>query len=167
MNAPTKPRKAPAPRIIARIVKPAENAKQPAQPISSVWSLVGRQKNPSTGKLELIECVTVRTYWNPRADGMAALRACIWARSPQGSSEPWASGRGSASGCGYHKESSAIEDAIASAGIELYGDPYRRDPARNKTRLYFGGTGDHAYQEIFEAIARARGFRGPFLLVSH
>lgn len=165
MNTTT--RKTPAARFTARIVKPAENAKQPNAPISSAWSLIGRQKNPETGKLEMIECVTVRTYWNPRADGMAALRACIWARSPQGSGDAWASGRGSASGCGYHKESAAIESAIGSAGIELYGDPYKRDATRNKTRAYFGGTGSSAYFEIFSAIAKARGFRGPFLLVSH
>lgn len=157
----------PLPRVTARIVNPAENARQPDIPMVSAWSLIGRDKDPDTGKFVLRECLTARTYFAHRADGMRPLRACVWVPGCRATGSPYISGRGSASGCGYHKESQALADAIESAGVHLFGDQYRRDATRNKDRLYFGGTGSSGYREIFEAIARAQGFRGPFLLISH
>lgn len=79
------------------------------------------------------------------------------------------SGRGSAGGCGYHKESQAIADAVSNAGVRLFGSParYGREPRPRSEPFHFGGTGSSAYAEIFETIAKARGFSGPFLWVSH
>lgn len=142
--------------------KPAENARTSDTPMVSVWSLVVKHKG------ELREAVTVRTYYTSRGTGMQPVRACIWVRGAEG----YRSGRGSAGGCGYHKESAAIADAVSNAGITLYGNPYARDPnpADAKKPLHFGGTGSSAYREIFEAIARAAGYRigkGGALMISH
>lgn len=145
--------------------KPAGNAQQPSTPMVSAWSLVVKHKG------ELREAVTVRTYYNHRGSGMQPVRACIWVR-PADPNSDWRSGRGSAGGCGYHKESQAIADAVSSAGITLYGDPYARERKSSDSinALHFGGTGSSAYEEIFTAIARAAGYRiakGSAILVSH
>ena len=99
---------------------------------------------------------------------MQPVRACIWIKPAADS--PWHSGRGSASGCGYHKESAAIADACDAAGVQLFGELYpRRDSPKPdyKKRVYFGGTGSSGYADIFKAIARAAGYRGRMLWVSH
>ncbi len=145
--------------------KPAENARQPDTPLSSAWSLVVRHKG------EMREAVCVRSYYNPKGSGMQPVRACIWIR-PADSGAEWRSGKGSASGCGYHKESAAVADAVSSAGVRLFGSAYsyRSEPVDMKKPLHFGGTGDSAYQAIFEAIARAAGYRiskGSSILLRH
>lgn len=143
---------------------PKENARQPDTPRNSSYTLVVRHKG------ELREAVSVVTYYNPRGSGMQPVRACIWVR-PADYNGPWRSGKGSASGCGYHKESAAIADAVSSAGITLYGRaPWARERQRGDSRRVFdfGGTGSSGYREVFEAIARAAGYRirkGSSLLV--
>lgn len=143
-----------------------ENAKQPDTPMVSAWSLVIKHG------AEMREAVCVRTYYVSRGSGMQPVRACIWIR-PADKGDPWRSGKGSAGGCGYHKESAAIDDAISSAGVALYGRaPWSRDTGRvdYSKRFDFGGTGSSGYQAVFEAIARAAGYRivkGSSLLVSH
>lgn len=145
--------------------KPAENASQPSTPMVSAWSLIVKHKG------DLREAVTVRTYYNSKGSGMQPVRACIWIR-PASPDANYRSGRGSAGGCGYHKESQAIADAVANAGVTLYGDPYscEQKPADAKRAFHFGGTGSSAYREIFEAIARAAGYRigkGGALMIYH
>jgi hypothetical protein len=143
-----------------------EEARQPDTPMVGAGSLIAHQRDPETGKRELIEAVAVRTFYALRGSGMQPVRACVWIKAPRGSGKGWRSGRGSAGGCGYHKESAAIAKAVSLAGVTLYGDPYRRESDLKKV-LDFGGTGSSAYREIFEAIACAAGFSGPFLWVSH
>lgn len=149
---------------------PHENAKVPTSPMVGAGSLIARHRNEA-GKLEMVEAVTVRTFYSASGNGMQPVRACVWIRAPRGSDNgQWHSGRGSAGGCGYHKESAAIAEAVSSAGVELYGRPSRygrAEPGDTKRRLDFGGTGSSGYEEIFSAIAKARGFVGPFLWVSH
>lgn len=143
-------------------------AEQPRAPMCGSGSLVAFDRDEN-GKLVQVEAITVRTYFNERGSGMQPVRACVWIAAPRGSGADWATGRGSASGCGYHKESAAIADAVSAAGVQLFGNPYRfRDESVDlKKPFHFGGTGASAYREIFEAIARARGFKGPMLWVSH
>ena len=76
----------------------------------------------------------------------------------------YTSGRGSAGGYGYHKESSALASALYAAGVELYGSPYGRDekPVKMtaKQRCYIGGCGDQAMVDALKAVAKALGFSG-------
>lgn len=69
-------------------------------------------------------------------------------------------GHGSAGGYGYHKESAAIQDAITSAGIELYGTAYcrRGDTVDMKKQAYIDGVGDSAIDAALLAIAYAGGW---------
>jgi hypothetical protein len=101
-----------------------------------------------------------------RSPSASVVYASVWAF---GNGKDSVSGYGTAGGYGYHKESAAIANAINSAGIELYGDPYTRQGEKPdfKKRCHFGGTGDRAYKDIFMAIAKAQGWntRGAVFLV--
>jgi len=143
-------------KIKAQIVKKAENAKRPDnKELVSAYSLVVRL--PSG---ELREVVTVKCYMG-RSASASVIHAVLWVRCADGH---WTSGSGHAGGYGYHKESAAIADAIKSAGIELQ-DLDRTD--RPDRWFDLGGTGTSYYPQVFEAIARAAGYRGRTLIVSH
>lgn len=169
MNTATTPKlRRQAPTLRATLSETArENAKQPSTPLSSSWSLVVKHGGA------LIEAVTVRTYYNAKGSGLQPVRACVWVRPAPGAGIDYRSGSGSASGCGYHKESAAIASALRSAGVALLGRPrgHRAEPMREQDRARpfdFGGTGSSYYPEIFEAVARAVGYRvapGSALLV--
>lgn len=140
-------------KIKASIVKKQDNARRPDnKELVSAYSLIVRM--PSG---ELREVVTVKCYMG-RSASASVVHAVMWVKCADGH---WASGSGSAGGYGYHKESAAIADAVKSAGIEL------KDLDRKDRWFDFGGTGRSYYPQVFEAIARAAGYRGRTLLVKH
>ena len=143
-------------KIKAQIIKKAENAKRPDnKELVSAYSLVVRL--PSG---DMREVITVRCYMG-RSASASVVYAVLWVCCADGH---WTSGSGHAGGYGYHKESAAIADAVKSAGIELK-DLDRTD---RKDRWFdFGGTGTSYYSQVFEAIARAAGYRGRTLFISH
>lgn len=144
--------------------------------VVSCWSVMGKVNG------ELREVVSVRCYMG-RSSSASKVYAALWVNA----GPVYTSGRGSAGGYGYHKESAAVGDAIASAGIELYGDVYDRGYQWNhaekrentpseiralkrkaaKTRAHIGGVGESAIRSALEAIARAAGAKGKLLTVSH
>ena len=87
----------------------------------------------------LREIIMARCYMG-RSASASTVYASIWINSPGYHS----SGKGKASGYGYHKESAAIGAAIESAGITL-------DQS-------IDGVGDAAIEEALKAIAQALGF---------
>lgn len=130
----------------------------------SAYSVIGKRK----GKLH--EFVTCRMHMG-RSSSASVVYCSLWVHA----GDLWCSGHGNAGGYGYHKESAALGHAISSAGIELYGSPYRNasfdTPAAKrkvmKTQCHIGGCGSDSMQEALEAIARAVGARGELLYVSH
>jgi hypothetical protein len=75
------------------------------------------------------------------------------------------SGKGSAGGHGYDKESQAVQEAIDECGIALYGTPYRgHDNVDFKKRCNIGGTGEH--EKALLAIAYACGYNNVILVRS-
>lgn len=136
-------------------------AEQPRIPLCGAGSLIATRKG------ELCEVITVRTYFNEKGSGMQPVRACVWIKPATDTA--WPSGRGSASGCGYHKESAAIAEAVSHAGVRLFGSlhNYRAEPVDMKKPIDFGCTGSSGYAEVFKAIARAAGYRGRMLWTSH
>jgi len=142
-------------KIKAQIIKKAENAKRPDnKELVSAYSLVVRL--PSG---EMREVITVRCYMG-RSASASVVHAVLWVRCADGE---WTSGSGSAGGYGYHKESAAIADAISSAGVTLqYLENDRKDHWFD-----LGGTGTSYYPQVFESIARAAGYRGRTLFLSH
>jgi hypothetical protein len=106
------------------------------------------------GKIEMP--VTVVCYMG-RSASASVVYASIWVHGK----EVYRSGSGSAGGYGYHKESTAIQEAISSAGIVLYGSAYSRqgEAVDYKKKAYIGGVGDYAIKEAIYAIGRALGYR--------
>ena len=87
----------------------------------------------------LKEVIAVRCYMG-RSANASTVYASVWINT----SEVHTSGKGKASGYGYHKESAAIGDAINSAGIMLDTD--------------ISGVGNSAIRDALTAIANALGF---------
>lgn len=92
------------------------------------------------------EVVTCRVYMG-RSRNSSSVWATVWinGRSYYGS------GSGQAGGYGYHKESAAVDTALAMAGVKL-----------SRSVSGMGET-----QTALEATARALGYSGQLLFVSH
>ena len=158
----------------AKIINQVQNARNYGGEKETVSKFVVMDK---TGK-EFVDC---RVYMG-RSRSASTVYASIWVHG----NGVYTSGNGSAGGYGYHKESAAIQDAITSAGIELYGDVYesshRWNYAENrentpaeiaaikrrlaKKRADIGGVGESAVRAALLAIAKAAGMKGKPLLVS-
>lgn len=110
------------------------------------------------------EVVVARTYMG-RGRSASQVKAAIWVdlsdkKKLAGWEYGYTSGSGQAGGYGYDKASTAIADAIESAGIELYGTAYLRhgEKVDFKKRVYFGGVGVTATRSALLAIAYAAGW---------
>lgn len=130
----------------------------------SAYSVIGKING------EMREIVTARCYMS-RSSSASVVYCSLWVHA----GNIYCSGKGSAGGYGYHKESAALQEAISSAGIELYGSPYRGatfdtpDAKRKamKTMAHIGGCGSDSMREALEAIAKAAGARGKLVFISH
>lgn len=114
--------------------------------------------------------ITARVYMG-RSSSANQVKASVWVSlSDKNKPESWeygyTSGSGQAGGYGYDKESSAIESAIESAGIELYGTAYQRrgEKVDFKKRAYIGGVGSQAVETALLAIAYAAGYNDCILV---
>ena len=108
------------------------------------------------------EVIVARTYIG-RGRYASQVKAAIWVtlsdkKKPAGWEYGHTSGAGCAGGYGYDKASTAIADAIESAGIELYGSAYHRhgEKVDFKNRVHFGGV--TATRSALLAIAYAAGW---------
>lgn len=161
----------------AIITKQVDNARNYANEKETVSKFI------VLGKIngEQMEVVDCRVYMS-RSNSASTVYASIWVHG----ADVYTTGKGTASGYGYHKRSAAIGSAISSAGIELYGDCYgsnnkwnyeeKRENStkeiaaikrrNNKKRAHIGGVGDSAVSLALLAIAKAAGARGKLTLVS-
>lgn len=125
----------------------------------SAYSIVGMIEG------EMREIVVARCYMG-RSRSASTVYASIWVNGIWVNGEGFSvSGSGRANGYGYHKESTAIGEAISSAGIELYDSTDKREPY--KTRAYIDGVGERAIEMALEAIAIAAGAKGKILTIIH
>ena len=132
------------------------------------------QKRELTGYYKLIDKKTERTVidcrlYMGRNSSASTVHCSLWVTTKTEFDDGYnsTSGRGSAGGWGYHKNSSAVADAIRSAGIELFGSPYGHPvnddtPAQTrkllKTRASIDGCGSGSIECALSAIAHAAGF---------
>lgn len=160
--------------------KPVSNAVNHSREkeIVGAYSVLGKING------EMREILTARAYMG-RSRSASTVYASIWVHGL--TADTCTSGKGSAGGYGYHKESAAFAEAISSANIELWGSNYADVPRWNheaareytpqevrkikrqqeKKRAYISGCGDSSMRAAFEAIARAAGARGKLVFVSH
>lgn len=80
--------------------------------------------------------------WMGRSRSASTVYASVWAHSKDG--KIYLSGRGSAGGYGYHKESAAIKGAMESAGVTF--------------DRHWGGGGESAIREAMHALAKRLGW---------
>lgn len=156
--------------MIAKIAKPDLNAKQmPEKEVINSWQVVTLRK----GKLEQ----PVRAVcWMGKSANASTVYASLWVHGVKCET----SGHGSAGGGGYDKQSAAVQAAISSAGIELYGSSYevrngevldyvdgKRQwvPEDLTKRTHIDGVGERAIKTALEAITRAAGYRGQMVIV--
>lgn len=150
----------------AKITKQVQNAKNYDGDKERVNTLKAVGKLPGSDELQTI-CEA--RMWMGRSRSSSTVYCSLWVHRGGGTS-----GRGTAGGGGYHKESQALADAISSAGIELYGDTHTCYdhktgaiiPEDLTKRAYIGGVGESAMQRAMEAIAVACGATvGPDLTI--
>ena len=93
-----------------------------------------------------VNAITCRVYMG-RSRNSSTVYATVWLDGK----EYHASGSGQAGGYGYHKESAAVDTALAMAGVKLSRSIH--------------GTGET--REALEATARALGYRGQLTTVTN
>lgn len=144
----------------AKIIKPDQfNASQPRNKETTNTLTVC-----AVVKGEIKEVITARFYMG-RSASASVVYCCLWINNV-------ASGKGNAGGYGYHKESAALQYAITSAGIELYGTPYKSGtqktqehynpntkalettPINYKKPCHIDGCGSTAMRDALTDIAR-------------
>lgn len=110
---------------------------------------------------ELRTVCTARFYMG-RSRTASTVYCALWVDGPG-----YCSGKGTAGGYGYHKQSAALADAIRSAGITLTGANYAHMPEKLdfKKPAHIGGCGGGSMNTALKAIARAAGARGQLLIV--
>ena len=116
------------------------------------------------------QVVVARAYMG-RGRSASQVKASVWITlSDKKKPDSWeyghTSGTGCAGGYGYDKESTAIADAIESAGIKLYGTAYQRhgEKVDFKKQVHFGGVGQTATKTALLAIAYAAGWNDVVLV---
>lgn len=139
----------------------------PAEPFSNAKNYGGEKETIETlkviGRLNgKLACVAEARFYMGRSSSASSVYCALWVHGDRHTS-----GRGVASGHGYHKQSAALGDAIRSAGIELFGCNYDHSSERInfKNRAYIGGCGDGSMRMAIKSIARAAGARGELLVV--
>lgn len=90
----------------------------------------------------IAEAVDARFYMGRRSSA-SVVYCSVWIRTRDGRHF---SGRGSAGGYGYHKQSAALDSALRSAGVTL--------------AVSISGVGDSAMTQALLAVARAAGYDG-------
>ena len=96
--------------------------------------------------------------WLGKSSNASRVFAAIWVQGDDSKNRPWLSGQGSAGGWGYHKGSAAIDEAIRSAGVKLYGTPYGRSTGDFDKETSIHGVGDTGIELALYAIGQACGY---------
>lgn len=117
----------------------------PTQPVSNARQLYKKEvinHYHAIGLIdgEIVPLVDCRLYMSRSGDGASPVYCALWLLYGENG---YSSGRGTASGYGYHKRSSAVGQAIRSAGIKLDEN--------------IDGVGDDAVKDALTAIAEACG----------
>ncbi len=105
------------------------------------WDADGNQAAP------VIDC---RLYGTGTAN-----TACIWINSSASAGQGkrralYVNGSGKATGCGYHRPSAAVQNAVTNAGLTVSQD--------------IAGAGESAIETLLLAIGRALGIKRPVIL---
>ena len=123
------------------------NAKQLDKEIIRRYHVVGTLNGA------LVSILTANVYMSRSGDGANPVDCALWVHAKG----VYTSGKGTASGYGYHKPSAAIDAALTSAGIELID-------SKTGNRVTIDGVGDSAIEDAFTAIGKACGLDSVLIL---
>lgn len=115
---------------------------------TSQWLVIDKKTERT-----IIDC---RVYMG-RSSNSSQVYASVWIMG----NNYYVAGTGVAGGYGYHKASAAIDSALSSAGIKLFGNVYLSHDTKPdfKRHANIGGVGETACRMAFNAIAYALGCR--------
>ena len=112
---------------------------------------------------ELAPIVEARFYMG-RSRTASTVYCSLWVHGAE-----YCAGHGTAGGYGYHKESAALQSAINSAGVTLFGSNYaytgHGEKPNFKKAAHIGACGHSSMETALKAIARAAGAKGQLLIV--
>lgn len=131
------------------------NAKQLDKEIIRKYHVVGCKLDyPGTLNGDLVSVLTANIYMSRSGDGASPVYCALWVHA---TGVCHTSGKGTASGYGYHKTSAAIDAALTSAGIELFD-------SKTGNATHIDGVGDSAIEDAFIAIGKACGLDSVLIL---
>lgn len=119
------------------------------RPVFNAINHDGRKQRVNTLRFvakDTLGTVVEARWWMGKSASASVVYCSVWVYPPAGSAVPSVSGRGTAGGGGYHKESAALEDAFASAGIRF--------------EKHFGGAGESAMTRAIAAVGTFFGVEG-------
>lgn len=123
-------------RIVALNPKYAEEAKEEYY-----------RKYPARLAAQRFVTVCDARFFMGRSASASAVECSVWIHGRKGE---YVSGRGRATGYGYHKESAALEYALDAAGFRFKDS--------------WGGSGEQAMNEALIAVAKCMGWRNVGIL---
>ena len=142
----SKPMRAHEGNIATLSEKEAENARNMSGERETIETLAvvafDQEQRDDRYTQGIAEAVDARFYMG-RSPSASVVYCSVWIRTRDGRH---LSGRGSASGYGYHKQSAALDDALRSAGVSL--------------AVPIHGAGESAMRQALIAVARAAGYDG-------
>ena len=124
------------------------NAKQLDKEIIRKYHVVGTLNG------ELVSVLTANIYMSRSGDGASPVYCALWLHV---TGICHTSGKGTASGYGYHKTSAAIDASLTSAGIKL-------TDAKSGNTTHIDGVGDSTIEDAFTAIGKACGLDSVLIL---
>lgn len=104
------------------------------------------------------EIVDLRLYMG-KSRNSSQVYASVWISS----GDVYTTGHGVAGGYGYCKRSAAADNALSSAGIQLFGTPYGSREPNFAEKASIHGVGETAIREAILAIGEALGYDRAYL----
>jgi len=153
--------------LIARIPAPERHACD----LSGVKELCGAWSVTVIYKDQILEPIRIRWY-HARTTRPGVMYCSVWihGQGAQNSAPVGASGFGRDNSVGSDRMSGALDAALESAGVELYGSPYARKEDEiidYRQRASISGVGDAAMREACHALVEALGYRGFTYIATH
>lgn len=153
-------------RATLRAILPVDSSHSNAKNLGDKKEIVGQYTliglRFESGAKQFNELVDLRLYMS-KSNSASQVYASVWISGK----DFYTSGYGVAGGYGYCKRSAAADNALRSAGIQLFGTPEGCGAPELSRKASIHGVGESAIREAITAIGEALGYdRGSLYLVA-